>query len=585
MTDLRMIPCSLMNATALEGLGDMHDAYRRLFELGRGGMARVYLAESVVSGIRKLVVLKVLNPEFCADPEMRALFRREAELSAQMNHPNVVQVMAVVEYGNTPVIVMEYLDGTPLSLLLSEAGERLPLPLHMHVLSQVLAGLHHFHELRDLDGAPLNTVHRDVSPQNVMVLHDGPVKVLDFGIAKINATNNQVTRSGTIKGKLHYMPPEQLFGESGVDRRADIFAVGVMLWEAVADRRMWEGKSEVELLRSLATGALPKLRDFVPDVPEAVVEIVEHATDFDPENRYATALEMQMVIERTLAQQGWVVHSRELADFMFQHFGERRRAQELKIKSALRTLRDRSHENLDRSVIERGAAQASTAANVTSAVSLSVPPGRSAPPAEVAGATVRVSDSPVTHTLRINSRRWGWLVVAATCSILAGGWTIGRFAAGDDYAAETVAFEVEVLPENAEISLNGKPLGKSHYTGRQPLTASTALLAVSAPGYVSERKELTFSKNIALQFSLKPEAPALPPVASPAAAAPSSAESAAGAPSAVARANPSPPARVSVQNSSRPTAGRVTSLGAARGCNPPYSFTADGVKKYKPECF
>src|SRR5512133_2836539 len=300
-----------MNATALEGLGDMHDAYRRLFELGRGGMARVYLAESVVSGIRKLVVLKVLNPEFCADPEMRALFRREAELSAQMNHPNVVQVMAVVEYGNTPVIVMEYLDGTPLSLLLKEAGERLPLPLHMHVLSQVLAGLHHFHELRDLDGAPLNTVHRDVSPQNVMVLHDAPVNALDFGSDKINATNNQVTRSGTIKGKLHYMPPEQLFGESGVDRRADVFAVGVMLWEAVADRRMWEGKTEIELLRSLATGALPNLRDVAPSVPEAVLEIVKRATNLDRKNRFGTAQEMRAAIDRVLAQEGWMVQPRE----------------------------------------------------------------------------------------------------------------------------------------------------------------------------------------------------------------------------------------------------------------------------------
>jgi len=569
-----------MNATALEGLGDMHDAYRRLFELGRGGMARVYLAESVVSGIRKLVVLKVLNPECCADPEMRALFQREAELSAQMNHPNVVQVMAVVEYGNTPVIVMEYLDGTPLSLLLSTAGKRLPLPLQMHVLSQVLAGLHHFHELRDLDGAPLNAVHRDVSPQNVMVLHDGPVKVLDFGIAKINATDNQVTRTGTIKGKLHYMPPEQLFGESGVDRRADIFAVGVMLWEAVADRRMWEGKSEVELLRSLATGALPKLRDYAPDVPDAVVEIVECATDFDRDRRYATALEMQMAIERALAQQGWLVRSRELADFMSQHFGERRRAEELKIKSALRTLRDQSHVNLERSLVT------ATAANVPSAGSL-FGPGKSAPPPELASATVRVSDSPVSHTLRVATRRWGWLLIAAVWSILAGGWTIRRFAADEERAAETVAFEVEVLPDGADILLNGKSLGKNHYAGRQPLTASTALLEVRAPGYLSERKQLTFSKNIALQFSLKPEASAVPAEASAAAAVPSSHESIAGAaPSSNVRVTASPPARVPVQNGFRPTPrAKVFSPSAARGCNPPYTFTANGVKKYRPECF
>lgn len=574
MTNPRVIPCSLMNATALDELGGMNNAYRRLFELGRGGMARVYLAESIGSGLRKLVVLKVLNPEFCADPEMRALFRREAELSAQMNHPNVVQVMAVVEYANTPVIVMEYLDGTPLSLLVGKAGKRLPLPLQMQVLSQVLAGLHHFHELRDLDGAPLNAVHRDISPQNVMVLHDGPVKVLDFGIAKINAANNQVTRTGTIKGKLHYMPPEQLFGESGVDRRADIFAVGVMLWEAVADRRMWEGKSEVELLRSLAIGSLPKLRDYAPDVPDAVVEIVERATDFDREQRFASALEMQLAIERALIQQGWLVQPRELADFMAQHFGERRREQELKIKSALRTLRDQSYVNLGRSI---STTTGNAAANAANSTGFAVAPLRSAPPPELASATVRVSDLPVSHTLRVGGRKWGWLAIAAICSMMAGGWTVRRFAATSDRTPETVAFEVEVQPEGAEIALNGQPLGKNHFSGRQPLTASPALLEVTAPGYISERKELTFSKNIALQFSLRPEAPVAPREAAVPAI-----PSATSATASVA----SSPSRAPAQSARQTTAKTKSwSPGGSRGCNPPYTFTADGVKKYKPECF
>ncbi|MET0791456.1 MAG: serine/threonine-protein kinase, partial [Polyangiaceae bacterium] len=185
---------------ALDDTGSVRRAYRQLFELGRGGMARVYLAESLASGLRKPVVLKVLNPLLSADTEVRAAFRREAELSAQMNHPNVVQVMEVVETPESAVIVMEHLEGKALSALLKEAGKHLSLALHMHILTQVLAGLHHFHELRDLEGTPLHPVHRDVSPQNVMVLHDGPVKVLDFGIAKINAPSAQGTRTGIIKG-------------------------------------------------------------------------------------------------------------------------------------------------------------------------------------------------------------------------------------------------------------------------------------------------------------------------------------------------------------------------------------------------
>ncbi|HYQ17884.1 MAG TPA: serine/threonine-protein kinase, partial [Polyangiaceae bacterium] len=324
-----------MNATARDELGSGRRAYRRLFELGRGGMARVFLAESLTSGLRKLVVLKILNPEFCANQEMRDSFQREAELSAQMNHPNVVQVMEVVEHAQAPVIVMEYLDGKTLSQLLRKTRE-LPLHLHLHVLAQVLAGLHHFHDLKDLDGTPLNAVHRDVSPQNVVVLHDGPVKVLDFGIAKVNAADEQVTRAGIIKGKIHYMPPEQLCGDNGIDRRADVFAVGVMMWEAIAQRRMWEGKTEADVLRHLATGFVPQLRDFAPMTPPSLLEIVKRATQVERDARFADAREMQVAIEQALAAQNRLVQPRELADFMAQHFGDARREQEAEIKAALR---------------------------------------------------------------------------------------------------------------------------------------------------------------------------------------------------------------------------------------------------------
>src|SRR4051812_11666369 len=328
-----------MNGVAFDQT-DPRRAYRQLFELGRGGMAKVYLAESLASGIRKLVVLKVLNPELSANAEMRALFRREAELAAQMNHPNVVQVMEVVEYRESPFIVMEYLDGAPLSTIVKRAGQQLSLALHLQILCQVLRGLHHFHELRALDGTPLNGVHRDVSPQNIMVLHDGPVKVLDFGIAKISATDVQATRSGIIKGRIQYMPPEQILGAASIDRRADLFALGVMLWEAVARRRMWEGKSEVELFRALATGVLPNLREFAPGTPESILRLVQRATDVDPDKRFASALEMRAAIEEASAKEGLLTRPHELALFMASHFGETRQEEQSQIKAALRGEQD-----------------------------------------------------------------------------------------------------------------------------------------------------------------------------------------------------------------------------------------------------
>ncbi|MGC4092887.1 MAG: protein kinase [Polyangiaceae bacterium] len=310
--------------------------YRPLLELGRGGMSRVYLVESLASGVRKLVVLKILEGELAAHPEMREAFQREAELSARMNHPNVVQVFEVVEYSGRPVIVMEHLDGLSLSRVVAGAGEALPLRLHAAILCQMLAGLHHFHELRNFDGTSLHGVHRDVSPQNVIVLHDGLVKVVDFGIAKVNMASDHQTRAGMIKGKINYMPPEQLLGDANLDRRVDIFSAGVMLWEAIAKRRMWEGVVEPKLVQLLANGEIPKLRDAVSDVPEPLEHIVNRALSNDVSQRYASAEEMQLELEHAMAATDGHVHPRELSAFMQKHFGDQRKYQQRMIETALR---------------------------------------------------------------------------------------------------------------------------------------------------------------------------------------------------------------------------------------------------------
>jgi eukaryotic-like serine/threonine-protein kinase len=552
-----------MNAMALGVPSDMRRSYRQLCEIGRGGMARVYLAESLASGIRKLVVLKVLNPELCTDPDVRAAFRREAELSAQMNHPNVVQVMAVVESEDTPVIVMEYLDGVPLSLLLREAGRDLPLRLRMYVLAQVLAGLHHFHELRDLDGTLLGAVHRDVSPQNIMVLHEGPVKVLDFGIAKITANNNQVTTTGLIRGKIHYMPPEQLLGGVSVDRRADIFAVGVMLWEAAADRRMWDGKTEAELLRCLATGTLPNLRDFAHNVPESVCEIVQRATELERERRFATALEMQVALERALAAERWLVQPRELAEFMALHFGERRRSQELKVRDALRAPRDLE------SLPSR-----------TSELRLR---SKTAQPSDPPEGTWPCSEWAVSRGLRA---RWHYGALFAMFGLaLAGAWGLRqRTQAGGRAtpraAPSTVTLEVEALPRGAEILLDGRLVGRDHFAGPEPLTGRAVVLEVRAARSLTERRELTLSKDISLQFALQPE----PTVAKPGAATKLGAVEP-GADTKLPSVN-SAAARAPSRNVSSAARKPVSpSANSSRNCSPPYVFGADGVKTYKPECF
>ena len=313
------------------------ESFRPLLELGRGGMARVYLAEKTHRGLRRLVVLKVLEPALATDVEMRALFRREAEVCARLHHPNVVQVFEVVDEGAAPFMVMEYVEGVSLSQVLARTEQRLPTRLHVHILMQVLAGLHYFHELKDEEGNPLDGVHRDVSPQNVIVMHEGAVKVLDFGIAKLQgAQHGDVTRTGVIKGKLSYMPPEQLVGDSSIDRRADLFAVGVMLWEAFARRRLWQGWDQQSMMKALVSGTMPPIREACSWISKDMEAVVTKAMAAKRDQRYSTALELQMALEGCLGELGGAVQQREVASFMEAEFGEWRRDRQRSVDAEVR---------------------------------------------------------------------------------------------------------------------------------------------------------------------------------------------------------------------------------------------------------
>lgn len=298
-------------------------------------MARVYLAESLGSGIQKLVVLKILNQELARDATMRAAFLREALISGRMNHRNVVQVHEVLEHQTTDVIVMEYIDGLPLSRIVQDNAGLLSVRLHLSIVLQMLAGLHYFHELADLDGNPLAGVHRDISPHNVLVSHDGQAKVADFGIAKINAPAQGATQTGRVKGKVHYMSPEQISGDE-VDRRTDVFATGVLLWEAVAQRRMWLGRSLPQIMRALGEGHVPLLAKAMPDAPPPLIEVATRATKPNPKERYATALEMLEATERAMAETTGIAPPREISEFMASAFGEIRSIQQQSVNQALR---------------------------------------------------------------------------------------------------------------------------------------------------------------------------------------------------------------------------------------------------------
>ncbi len=274
--------------------------YRVLARLGQGGMARVFVACSERQpGFTKLLVLKILKEDLGSDTDILEMFVQEARIAARLNHANVVQTYEVGKTGDLPFIAMEYLEGQAFSAVTRRLGAAFPLALQARVLADALCGLHYAHELTDFDGTRLGIVHRDVSPQNIFLTYDGTVKILDFGIAKL-AASPSMTRAGVMKGKVGYMAPEQVTNRN-VDRRADVFAVGVMLWEAIAGRRLVEpGVNEVAALQARLSGTIPRLRELAPEAPEELVAIAENALSLEPEARYATAEEMQNDLEEQL---------------------------------------------------------------------------------------------------------------------------------------------------------------------------------------------------------------------------------------------------------------------------------------------
>ena len=302
----------------------VHQKYRILMELGEGGTAHVFLAVAQgPSGFNKLVVLKALKQTLSGDEEFRRMFMNEARLSARLNHPNIVEVNEVIEQDGVPVIVMQYLEGRPLLEIINRAGARFERALHLRIISESLSGLHYLHELCDFDGTPLEVVHRDMTPHNVFVTFDGRVKLLDFGIAKLSGSIAE-TREGVLKGKLRYMPPEQIMGEQ-VDRRTDIYAVGVMLWEAATGHKMWHSLSEATIMNRVLEGRVPSPSSEAADVHPELERLVMKSLANDPSDRYPAASDLQRDLESFLDSEHLMASSREIGAFVSTVFADYRR--------------------------------------------------------------------------------------------------------------------------------------------------------------------------------------------------------------------------------------------------------------------
>ncbi|HWE28699.1 MAG TPA: serine/threonine-protein kinase, partial [Polyangia bacterium] len=301
-----------------------------LGEVARGGMGIVYVAAAQgPAGFSKLVALKELRPDLTEDEEFLAMFQQEARTAARLNHPNIVQTNDVDESDGRHFIAMEYLEGRSFYHVLKRFQSRggFPQRLALSVLRDALAALDYAHELTGLDGAPLGFVHRDVSPHNIFVTYEGHTKVIDFGIAKARDSSLE-TKTGVLKGRVNYMAPEQL--RRRADRRSDIFAVGVILFEILSGRRLWQGMGEIEILAALTRGEIPSLRGLRPDLPPALLDICDRALAEGPEHRFATAAEMRDAIDQHLWATGGAPRTREISEAVLLELdGERQRTRGL----------------------------------------------------------------------------------------------------------------------------------------------------------------------------------------------------------------------------------------------------------------
>lgn len=276
--------------------------YEVVCQLASGGMAITYVGRKTgAEGFERLVVLKRVHPHLVEGREVYDMLRDEARMAALVRHPNVVPVEDVIEASGELCLVMPYVESLSLAALVEaarRAGERLAPAVSSRILLDVLAGLHAAHEATDLRGLPLDIVHRDLSPRNVLVGTDGQARLIDFGVAKA-ARRVTTTRSGILKGTIAYMAPESLRRRE-VDRRADVFAAGAVLFEALTGKRLFEGEDEADVLIGVLADEIPQVAPHLPGVAAEVDAILERALARDRDERFPTAAALAEALERAL---------------------------------------------------------------------------------------------------------------------------------------------------------------------------------------------------------------------------------------------------------------------------------------------
>ncbi len=312
--------------------------FELVYRLDVGGMAEIFLAlERGAHGFERLVVIKRALPHLAAKRAFREMFLQEARFVARLNHPNIVQIHELGEAEGSAFIAMEHVLGVSFrDLLRTVVDDEKPIPLGVAVglVAQACAGAHAAHELTDIDRKPLGLVHRDISPHNLMVTRSGHVKLLDFGIAKATELGIDTTRTGALKGKVHYMSPEQVL-QGKLDRRSDVFALGIVAWELITSKRLFKRDNDLTTMKAITEGDAWSPSEFREGVPPALAAVVMKALSVDPANRQPSADVLRRELEAAADEAGLRHGLDEVSAFVTQLLGRAMDAHEVTVRSAV----------------------------------------------------------------------------------------------------------------------------------------------------------------------------------------------------------------------------------------------------------
>lgn len=426
-------------------LGD----YELVMRIGRGGMASVWVARErhADTGAERLVAIKAMLPDLAGESEYIHMFLDEVRLVRAIHHPNVVDVYEVGEQDGVMWMAMEWVDGESLHGVFSEASKRHPIPreIAVRIIADAAAGLHAAHELRDRNGQKLNLVHRDVSPHNILINRSGQVKLVDFGVAKAIDRISEKTRTGHLKGKFAYMSPEQVRGRR-IDRRSDIFSLGIVLYELSTGQRLFRGKNEVHTLQLVNAGAITPPTKLDRRYPAELERIVMKALERRPQDRHPTAAAFESELREFLSRARILVPDSGVASLLKRVMNERVEQRRVAVKQALRVL-ERSEKTTERDL---------------TAIDLELTPPSTPSGAHEEPSVSNVSSlsqvSPLTRTSRpeaLNARRTPTLVFMAV-ALVAG------------YVVYQTLQKANLLPKAATFRDAGPPAASMLYSAKHP---------------------------------------------------------------------------------------------------------------------